>query len=194
VSTVAGSDTATALRDGAPATAGWVFAGGLAMDTAGNFYFPEYAGYRIRKITRLTGIVNTIIGNGLTSWYSGFGDGGSALSARVFTNGGVAVDQHGDVYITDVDRIRKIYNSTVSVVNTNTVNEEIKVFPNPATKQLTISSNGDINSIQVLNLIGQVVISQDSMKKKMDIDVSALPVGIYFLKVNNTQVVRFVKN
>ncbi len=193
VTKIAGNDTA-GFHDGAPATAGAVFASNIVMDTIGNIYFYGYREWRVRKITKSTGIVNTIAGNGLTSWYSGFGDGGSALSARVFTNGCVAVDRYGDVYIRDVDRIRKIYNSTLSVINDDMGNAFIKVFPNPATQAVTITSSVNIRHLELLNPLGQLLLTKEFSKKEVDLDISTLSAGMYFLKVNDTRVVKFVKN
>ena len=78
-----------------------------------------------------------------------------------------------------------------NVIKENT----ITIFPNPATTSLTIqSTNQPINEIQITNIIGQTVISmQPAVGGVQTVDVSALPGGVYFVKVNNTAVQKFIK-
>ncbi len=192
VTTIAGSDTA-GFHDGVPATDSHIFASNIVMDSIGNIYFYGYQEWRVGKITKSTGFVNTIAGNGLVSWYSGFGDGGNALSARVFTNGLVAVDRHGDLYITDVDRIRKIYNSTTALGEIINRASEISLYPNPADNTLTITSSTIIGHLEIMNTIGQMVISRDYATGKAEVNIAALPKGFYLAKFNNTQVLKFIK-
>src|SRR2546422_437949 len=49
------------------------------------------------------GTITTIAGGG-----DKLGDGGRATSARLLGPDGVAVDRHGNVYIADLDRVRKV--------------------------------------------------------------------------------------
>jgi len=77
---------------------------GLALDNAGNVYLATSGDYRIRMVTSATGIINTIAGNGTTS-YSG--DGGPALSAGMIPLG-VYVAGNGNFFITDEHRVRMV--------------------------------------------------------------------------------------
>jgi uncharacterized protein (TIGR03437 family) len=103
VTTVAGNGSDVDSGDGGPATsAGLGEPDGVAVDSAGNVYIAEqlYAG--IREVSN--GTINTIAGNG-TPGFSG--DGGSATSAEIGTDDGIAVGG-GKIYIADMvnDRIR----------------------------------------------------------------------------------------
>ena len=69
----------------------------VAFDAGGNLYISDYADYRIRKVSS-GGVITTFAGTGITG-YSG--DGGPATSATMNSPGGVAVDPHGNVYISD---------------------------------------------------------------------------------------------
>ena len=84
---------------------------GLAVDNSGNIYISDQENYRIRKVTASTGIITTVAGNG-TAGYSG--DGGAAISAKLSTTAGVAVDSSGNIYIVEYQnsRIRKVTAST----------------------------------------------------------------------------------
>jgi hypothetical protein len=83
--------------------------GQIAFDIAGNLYFTDSGNQRVREINAVTGIINTIAGNG-TAGYTG--DGGAATSAELNSPTGVAVDSQGQVYIvssaTSGQVIRKI--------------------------------------------------------------------------------------
>ena len=84
--------------DGGPATSAQLFAPSqLAVDSAGNVYFAEWGTPRVRKIST-SGIITTVIGNGM-SGYSG--DGGPATSAMIGEAWGLAVDNAGTIYFSD---------------------------------------------------------------------------------------------
>ena len=88
---------------------------GVAFDGAGNIYFVEYTGQRIRKIDS-KGVLTTIAGTGDKG--SG-GDGGPALKATFNAMHNLAVTANGDVYVADTmnNRVRKI-DAKTGVVST----------------------------------------------------------------------------
>ncbi len=79
---------------------------GIAVDTSGNLYIADYTSACVRKITP-AGIISTYAGTG-TPGYSG--DGGSATVAKLQRPGFVAIDDSGNLYISDrfEHRIRKV--------------------------------------------------------------------------------------
>ena len=97
------------LNDGGPATsAGFHFpigqsatpGGRIALDSQGNIYVADTGNYRVRRIDRVSGLIDTYAGNG--TW--GFaGDGGSAREAQLGRLTDVAVGPDGAVYIADTD-------------------------------------------------------------------------------------------
>lgn len=80
---------------------------GVAVDSSGNIYISEYGDSRIRKVTKSSGKILTIAGNGT---YGFAGDGGSAGTAEFANPWGLCVDGNGNVYVADLwnYRIRKI--------------------------------------------------------------------------------------
>jgi len=69
-----------------------------------------------------------------------------------------------------------------------------KVFPNPASEIINMRSDFIIKDIEVWSTIGQTVyIDKNPVGKEVQIKVSTLPSGIYFVKVHTDQGVGVVK-
>ncbi len=87
----------------------------MAVDIAGNMYIADIVNHRIRKVTKSTGNISTVAGNG-TSGYNG--DNISATSAQLYYPGAVTVDLNGNLYISDIinNRVRKVIAGTGMIV------------------------------------------------------------------------------
>jgi trimeric autotransporter adhesin len=87
---------------------------GVTVDASGNIYIADTFNNRIRMVTKSTGIITTVAGNGLSGYSGDSGDGGLATSARLSSPSDVAVDASGNIYIADADdhRIRMVTKST----------------------------------------------------------------------------------
>jgi hypothetical protein len=68
---------------------------------------------------------------------------------------------------------------------------KMAIYPNPATDVLTIE-NGQGKSIEIVNILGEVVISIAKASNLEKWDVRGLPSGVYFVKTKG-DLVRFVK-
>ena len=102
VSVLAGSGEGFA--DDGQASAAFNTPSGLAIDADGNLYVADTGNNRIRKVTP-QGSVTTIAGDGTAGFFDG-----PAAQARFNGPIGVALDEHGNVFVADTynDRIRKI--------------------------------------------------------------------------------------
>lgn len=84
----------------------------MIMDTIGNIYIADRVNQRIRKITKSTGKITTIAGNGTQCAVttSACGDGGLATAAQLKFPSAVSLDKYGNIYIVDRDnnRVRKV--------------------------------------------------------------------------------------
>ena len=138
-------------------------------------------------------------------WY--FGDGGTSTLANpvhtyapggsynacvtVYT--GCSSDGTGVTYCFLVDVPSGVANITAP--------HDVVIYPNPATAKLTICSGEQISSVVITDLLGQVVCSKLTTPRPLlktggeviSVDVSGLAAGIYFVKVDNTVVGKFVK-
>jgi trimeric autotransporter adhesin len=101
---VAGDAGKVRLMDGGLATSALLNGPyGVAVDAAGNIYTSDAGNHRIGMVTKSTGVITTVAGNGVSGYG---GDGGLATSARLDYPGGIAVDASGNIYIADADNYR----------------------------------------------------------------------------------------
>jgi sugar lactone lactonase YvrE len=101
VSTLAGSGT-RGFADGVGASAKFDYPTGITVDKFGNVFVTDHFNHRIRKITP-AGMVSTIAGDGSIGFVDGTG-----VTAKFREPNYVAVDAHGNLFVTDNNSIRKI--------------------------------------------------------------------------------------
>jgi hypothetical protein len=78
------------------------FPWGLALDSTGDLYIADGANNLVRKVNT-SGVISTIAGTG-TCGFSG--DGGAAISAKLCSPVGLALDTAGNFYIGDYGNLR----------------------------------------------------------------------------------------
>jgi len=79
-------------------------------------------------------------------------------------------------------------------VRDNKRDNNISVFPNPTTDIIRIA-NADFSTIEIYNLIGELLISGESQTSNTIINVSSLSEGTYFVKIigeNSTHTQKFI--
>ena len=112
---VAGSGTSGYSGDGGPATkAAMNIPAGLAFDKQGNLYIADRANHRVRKVDT-KGIITTVAGNGTVGFS---GDGGPATQASLNLPSGLAVDNKGNLYISDRSNNRVRVVNSKGIINT----------------------------------------------------------------------------
>ncbi len=125
ITTIAGSGVGGNSGDNGPATVAEIYSPwGITMDNSGNVYFSDYFLNVVRKINT-SGIITTIAGKGD---YGYSGDNGPADSAKFENVSGLAIDNSGNLYISDVEnaRIRRV--DAVSGIITTIVGNGISGF------------------------------------------------------------------
>jgi trimeric autotransporter adhesin len=111
ITTVAGDRSYGYKGEGGLATSAKLYRlSGVVVNALANIYTAEPENHRIRMVTKSTGIISTVTGDGS---YGG-GDGGQVTKAGLYYPSGVAVDASGNIYIADTYShcIRKVTKST----------------------------------------------------------------------------------
>ena len=120
---------------------------------------------------------------------------GAVADAAPATNGAViggALDMTNSIYIDSI-----VFDNTAPTLGTTdfgTANNTISLYPNPAQEVLNVSSANNITKIEVYDMLGKKVASNNNAK---NVNVAALGKGVYVVKVaqENGSVVakRFIK-
>ncbi len=110
VTTIAGSTNGN--TDGPANTASFSSAWGIVSDGNGNYYIGDAGNYKVRKLSA-DGIVSTVAGTGVQGNVDG-----PVATATLGPAYGVALDSHGNIFVTTLgwNNIRKI--STTGIVST----------------------------------------------------------------------------
>ena len=117
---------------------------------------------------------------------------GLPIGTTIFNHAGIFFDNNAVVMTDTVEDIIGIYEGIAATPAAST----LSIFPNPATTSLTIQSSiQPVTDISIANLLGQEVGSKHIAGGSLQasVDISALPAGVYFVKVNGGAVKKFVK-
>jgi hypothetical protein len=116
ISTIAGLPNQCGYGgDNGPAVSAFLYhPSTLALDSSGNLFIADQGNCRIGKLVLSTGVITTYVGTGTTVSCGYAGDGGLATSALLNQPTGIAVDNAGNLYISDTNnyRIREVTKST----------------------------------------------------------------------------------
>jgi Secretion system C-terminal sorting domain len=80
-----------------------------------------------------------------------------------------------------------------SVNNIDRQNDAINLYPNPVSTQLKITSALPITTYSIYDITGRILLSGKCNAKLAAIDVSSLDHGLYFIRVNELEIERFIK-
>ncbi|MCB9047064.1 MAG: T9SS type A sorting domain-containing protein [Chitinophagales bacterium] len=69
----------------------------------------------------------------------------------------------------------------------------IRIYPNPTSGTITVTSSAIIEQLMLTDLLGQQVLSQTGGGKTVDADMSNLAAGVYIIKVNGSVAGRVIK-
>jgi hypothetical protein len=89
------------------------------------------------------------------------------------------------------------YTFTTSALAVKNFNAgSFKVYPNPAKTSWNITSNDDITSVQVYDMLGKSVYAKTASSKEVTVNAADLSKGVYFAKVstaNGSSTVKLIK-
>lgn len=75
--------------------------------------------------------------------------------------------------------------NSLAVNEVNNNNSSVVIYPNPAQHILTITSPNNIDSIEIFDVSGKLLIATSVKENQTTVDISNLSVGIYFVKVQS---------
>ncbi len=75
------------------------------------------------------------------------------------------------------------------IANTSVADENVNfdVYPNPASDNIFVSTDAAVSTIEIVDLLGNILVSQNATKPNQSIDVSNLPAGVYSLRVTTNK-------
>ena len=166
-------------------------------------YLPDDTSYCLKKT--LYGIQYN---SGLQGIQTGFWAFESGISPTIYKASlGLVSDAQGQVsidgYVMYADNL--IYSNRGGVIcgatkypalnirGISANGNSIELYPNPVTDALTISSTSKIANVDIINLLGQSLFSKEYNSREVKIDVSSLPDGVYFVRINNSEMKKFTK-
>ena len=166
--------------------------GGMSLDNAGSAYFFYKCSAGNTNIQFSGNTLSTSISGASYQWLNC--DNGNIIpseTSQTFTptsNGNYAV-------ITSIGAC--VDTSICANVNSlglknSITEEELKIYPNPATDNLMLEGLKGDEVYQILNGLGEIV-QQGVVNKTASIDVKLLDRGIYFLKFRYRPVIKFIK-
>jgi len=217
ITTIAGTGVAGFSGDGAAATAATLFQPiGVTVDNYGNVYFADRGNDRVRKISPgcpapilgpLTGRDSVNIDSVIQlteilpggSWSSS--DGTIATVSSGFITGLTpGIDTIKYTLLNDCGTViaeKIIYVLGAGAASgTQNVPKSVPsatVYPNPAGSEIAISSSVKIMTVAVSNVLGQVMCNQTCNSQKVKLNVASLPAGIYYVRINGSEVRKFYK-
>jgi glucose/arabinose dehydrogenase len=145
-------------------TGGYVYRGTQYTSLQGRYFFADYCSSQI-------GILNTDNSVIWTSPYSGssFSTFGQNAQKDLF----VAALNTGKIY--------KITTGTLSTKENTSLNE-LKVYPNPASKKVFIEGLQDKNSTaEIISAEGRRVLEGAKINGDNSVDISGIPSGVYYI-------------
>jgi len=121
ITTIAGTGSAGYGGDGGPAAHAQLnYPTNLAIDGAGDLFIADSLNNRVREVIAATGVITTVAGSGASACTGRptaacpVGDGGPATRAEIDYPAGMALDNVGNLYITEFQgqRIREVVAAT----------------------------------------------------------------------------------
>ena len=138
ITTVAGTGSAAYTGDKGLATAATLSAPrDVAVDASGNIYIADFSNDCIRLVTKSTGIITTVAGTGKNGYD---GDGGPAVTARLYGCTSICLDVSGDLYIADY------YNNVIRLLtkSSGTITTVIGTYELKGPRGVALDASGNI--------------------------------------------------
>ncbi len=156
----------------------------------------------INPMTTVDGINYTLDGLVVTNGAAKFrinNDWGRNTGGDMFPAGtktGNDIPTQAGTYNLKYNILTGAYDFGVSLSTSKFTNKSFKAYPNPTKASWNISSNDEITSVKVYDVLGKSVYAKNSAAKEVSVNATELSKGVYFAKVstaNGTSTVKLVK-
>jgi hypothetical protein len=128
------------------------------------------------------------------TWYKHTFTGVSQINV-IFNNGNGGNGNQTEDIVGVTEDLWYEWGTGIVLSNDDFTQQNVKIYPNPATDLIRIDSNVDVDSYQIFDTLGKEV--QKGSIQNNEIDVTVLKKGMYILKLNNAsglkKTVKFVK-
>ena len=84
------------------------------------------------------------------------------------------------------------YEPEISTAIGNSINKSISLYPNPANNIIYLSGVEN-ETVEIYNIFGQSVKTVNNYNSNTEINISDLSKGVYLIKIDNSQSLRFIK-
>lgn len=121
--------------------------------------------------------------------HNGGSDGGYAAHYYFCPdeNSGIVITTNSEQYIDPV--VEYLFDYALTITGTpekpgNDVNQ-VNIYPNPVNDRTTVEFKGNVTRLEIVNISGKVLkaITLNSQNQQLTLDLSSLPTGIYFLRL-----------
>lgn len=124
----------------------------------------------------------------ITSWSWNFGDGSTSTAqypVHTYTVAGLYTVSLtvSDGITNDSETKTDLIRAGFIGINETDFADQIEVFPVPATSQLSIESELNMNSIEVMDISGRIVMKIKPDGKRISMNISTLSEGSYFMSI-----------
>lgn len=96
----------------------------------------------------------------------------------------------GSTYFCNPIQVHVVYPTSGTTINKS---GNITIYPNPTSSEITVIAPYTIREVSICNLLGQTVLNTQHNAETLHLNVAAIPAGVYFIKVNNSEVMKFIK-
>lgn len=172
--------------------------GSLNIQLSGNIAGDNYDQVTVNRDATLDGTLNVSLINGFepnpgdvfTILREGRNLSGSFATVNLPTLSGGKV--WNAVEYNNSDGVRISVNTTLSVSNIDKESLKFKIYPNPVSDKIYISGVSTISNVSIYDFNGRRILEAELSDVNSSIDLSALPFGVYLLKVKE-ETFKFVK-
>jgi hypothetical protein len=154
----------------------WIF----HVDADGKLLWESCIGSQLGLLEEMADV--TMVGNreyviaGYNTWFDGVASGMVECSNNL-----LLPNSGSNIWVLKVTD-----NHDYDYVSETALDNKVNIMPNPTTGQVTITGQ-DLKSAEVSNTLGQHVATATSDGDRLTVDLSGLPVGLYFINVTDEE-------